>query len=253
MKLAVRVLALAFMLMISTGVMADEVDAVLQWQRSVPLSTPVSGVVVKVNGQVGERIEKGQVLIQLDDRARRARVDALKAQLRRAENHRDELEREYERTQELYDRTLIADHDLEMARIQADDGIAQYQTARAGLVQAQMDLEYSTVRAPFNGWITQRNVEEGQTVVSELQAEPLMVLVDAYKMVARMHVNSEALSGLAIGHKASVMVGKNTHSGKVNFIGMNPVKDVKDQYVVTVEFNVGKQLYRAGQVARVSF
>ena len=253
MNSAIRALALIFMLMISTVVMAQEADAVLQWQRSVPLSTPVSGVVVKVNGQVGERVKKEQVLIQLDDRARRARVDALTAELKKAENHRDESEREYERTQELYDRTLIADHDLEMAKIQFDDGVAQYQTAKANLVQAQMDLEYSTVSAPFDGWITKRNVEAGQTVVSELQAEPLMVLVDARNMVARMQVKGEALSKLVIGHKASVMVGKNTHSGKVSFIGMSPVSGTTDQYTVDVEFNVGKQMYRAGQAATVSF
>lgn len=254
MNSAIRLLTLMMMLMMTSIVaLAEEVDAVLHWQRSVPLSAPVSGVVVKVNGQVGERVTKGQVLIQLDDRARRAKVDALIAELKRAENNRDESEREYERTQELYDRTLIADHDLEMARIQADDGIAQYQSAKAGLVKAQMDLEYSTVRAPFNGWITQRNVEAGQTVVSELQAEPLMILVDAYQMVARLQATSEVLSTLVIGHKAVVKVGKNTHSGRVSFIGMSPVKGTTDQYTIDVEFNVGKQLYRSGQVARVSF
>lgn len=250
MNSAIRLLLL---MMVSAVVLADEVDAVLHWQRSVPLSTPVSGVVVKVDGQVGERVTKGQILFQLDDRARRAKMDASIADLKRAENNRDELEREYERTLELYDRTLIADHDLEMARIKADDGIAQYQTAKAGLTQVKMELEYSTIRAPFDGWVTQRNVEVGQTVVSELQAEPLMVIVDARKMVARLQVKNETLSKLDIGHTASVMVGKNTHSGKVNFIGMNPVSGTTDQYTVDIEFNVGKQLYRAGQAARVSF
>lgn len=252
MNSAIRLLTLMLVL-ISSYALADEMDAVLYWQRSVPLSTPVSGVVIKVNGQVGERVNKGQVLVQLDDRARLARVGALKAELKRAENNRDESGREYERTQELYDRTLIADHDLELARIQADDGIAKFETAKANLVQAQMDLEYSAIRAPFDGLIIQRNVEAGQTVVSELQAEPLMVLVDARQMVARLQVKGEALSNLSIGQKATVVLGKNSHSGKVNHIGINPVSGTTDQYAVDIEFNVGKQEYRAGQKARVSF
>ncbi|WP_455218163.1 efflux RND transporter periplasmic adaptor subunit [Kaarinaea lacus] len=253
MNAAIRLLALTGVLMLSTAVSAEEADAVLQWHRSVPLSTPVSGVITRVNGQVGERVEKDQVLIQLDDRARRARVDALTAALKRAENNRDESGRELERNQELYDRTLIAEHDLEMAKIQADDGIAQYQIVKADLVQAKMDLEYSTISAPFDGWIAQRHVEPGQTVVSDLQAEPLMVVVDAHQMVARLQVKAAALSKLAIGHKASVKVGENTHSGRVSFIGMAPVNGTADQYVIDVEFNVGKQSYRAGQAARVSF
>ncbi|WP_455198488.1 efflux RND transporter periplasmic adaptor subunit [Kaarinaea lacus] len=253
MNVATRLLTLSGILMMSAAVSADEMDAVLQWQRSVPLSTPVSGLVVKVNGRVGERVNKGQVLIQLDDRARRARVDALTAALKRAENNRDESGRELERNQELYDRTLIADHDLEMAKIQADDGIAQYEIVKADLVQAKLDLEYSTVSAPFDGWIAQRHVEPGQTVVSELQAEPLMVVVDAHQMVARLQVKGDVLSKLAIGREASVKVDKNTHSGRVSFIGMAPVNGTTDQYLVDIEFNVGKQAYRAGQAARVSF
>lgn len=252
MNSAIRLLVLV-VIFASSFASADEVDAVLQWQRSVPLSTSVSGVIIKVDGKVGERVKKGQVLFQLDNRARSAQVEALKALLKRAENNRDESQREYERTQELYDRTLISNHELEMARIQADDGNAQYQTAKANLVQAQMDLEYSTVRAPFDGWITERHVEVGQTIVSDLQAEPLIVLVDAHRMVARVQVIAKDLAGLAIGKEASVVVNKNSHSGRVTFIGMTPVSGTKDQYAVDIEFNVGSQSYRAGQAARVSF
>lgn len=254
MNAAIRLLAMMFMLlMTSSFVWADEVDAVLQWQRSVPLSTPISGVVIKVDGQVGERVKKGQVLFKLDDRARRAQVDALKAELKRAENNRDETEREFERTQELYDRTLISDHDLEIAKIQADDGVAQYQTAKASLVQAQIDLEYSSVRAPFSGWIAQRNVEVGQTVVSELQAEPLMVLVDATRMVARTKLTGSHISRLSIGQKAKVVVDNNTYSGQINFIGMKPAEGTTDQYTIDVVFEVGDKMFRAGRTVKVIF
>lgn len=252
MNLATRLLAL-ILILLSSFALAEEQDAVLYWHHSVPLSTPVSGVIVKVDAQVGESVKKGQLLFQLDDRARSAQVEALKAELKRAENNRDESQREYERTQELYDRTLIANHDLELARIQADDGAAQFETAKANLVQAQMDLEYSTIRAPFDARVTQRHVEVGQTIVSELQAEPLMILVDAHRMVARVKMKAADMSGLAIGQKANVIVDKNSHSGKITFMGMTPLSGTTDQYAVDVEFNVGSQSYREGQPARVNF
>jgi len=245
-------MALGFVLL-SSSVLAEELDAVLYWHRTVPLSTPISGVVVKVDAQAGENVKKGQLLFQLDDRAKSAQVNALKAQLKQAANNRDEWQKELERTQELYDRTLIADHDLQLAKIQADDGVAKYQTAKANLVQAQMDLEYSTIRAPFDGWVIQRNVEVGQTIVSEVQVEPLMILVEAHRMVARVKMKAKDMSGLDIGQNASVRVDKNTHSGKISFKGISPLSGTTDQYAVDVEFNIGSQSYREGQSAKVSF
>jgi len=230
---------------------AEEMEAVLQWQRTVPMSTPVSGVVIKVDAQVGRRVEKGHVLLKLDDRARRAQVVALQAKVKSAENNRDESRREMERTQELYDRTLIADHELELAKIQRDEATAQHQEAKATLMQAEMDLQYSTVRAPFTAWVTQRNVEVGQTIISELQAPPLVVLVDAVRMVARVQVSIDTLSKLRIGQKVKVTVSGENFQGKINHIALSPNQGSTDQYAVDVSFEVGDKIYRAGQSAEV--
>jgi multidrug efflux system membrane fusion protein len=234
-------------------IFAQERDAVLQWQHMVPLSTPVSGVVVKVNVKPGSRVEKGQALLQLDERARQAKVKALEADLKRAENNRDEAQRDLERTQDLFDRTLIAQHELQLAKIQNDDGKAQYEIAKSKLLKARMDLEYSTVRAPFNGWVVQRNVEVGQTVVSELQAEPLIKMVEAGKMLARVQVSSADLAKMNIGHKASVKVGVAIYNGAIYQTGLVPVAGTTDKYYVDVAIDVGNKLYRAGQAAKVKF
>jgi RND family efflux transporter MFP subunit len=245
------ILAVAGMVF-SSVLFADE-SAVLQWQRTVSMSTPVSGVVVKVEAQVGARVDKGQVLLKLDDRARLARVNALQAKLKSAKNNRDESIREMERTQELYDRTLISEHELQLAKIQRDEGEAQYRDALAILSQAEMDLQYSTVRAPFSAWVTRRNVEVGQTIVSELQAEPLVILVEAGHMIARAQVSGSGLSDLNIGKEAQVIIGKKVYQGKIYHIGLSPTQGTTDQYAVDVSFEVGDKTYRAGQPAEVRF
>ncbi len=252
-KPLVLFLVITASIVFSSFLLADQSDAVLQWQRTVPLSTPVSGVVVEVNAQVGARVDKGRVLLRLDDRARRAEVNASQAKLTSAKNNRDESMRELERTQELYDRTLISEHELQLANIQRDEGEAQYQSALAALAKAEMDLQYSTVRAPFSAWVTQRNVEIGQTIISELQAEPLVVLVDAKTMVARAQVSGDDLSSLRIGNKAQVVIGKKIHQGNISHISLSPKQGTSDQYVVDVSFEVGDKTYRAGQSAEVRF
>ena len=249
----VQFMLAAASIIFSSMLLADEVDAVLKWQRTVPMTTPVSGVVVEVDAQVGKRVEKGQVILRVDDRARRARVDALQAKLKSSGRNHDESEREMERTQELYDRTLISDHELELAKIQRNESEAQYQNTLADLTQAKMDLQYSTVRAPFSAWVTKRNVEIGQTIISELQADPLVVLVDADYMVARVQVSVNKLSSLRIGQKAKVIVGKKSYQGKISHIALSPEKETTDQYAVDVSFEVGDKIFRAGQPAKVRF
>jgi RND family efflux transporter MFP subunit len=254
-----RIRAFSLIILSVTGIVfspqlfAQERDAVLQWQHMVPLSTPISGVVVKVNVKPGSHVEKGQALLQLDERARKEKVVALEADLKRAENNRDEARRELARTQDLYDRTLIAKHELQLAKIQSDDGQAQYEIAKSKLVKARMDLEYSTVRAPFNGWVVQRNVEVGQTVVSELQAAPLIVMVEEGRMLARFQVSSAELAKMNIGRKASVKVGNINYNGTIYQASLVPVTGTTDKYYVDVAIDVGDKLYRAGQAAKVAF
>lgn len=252
MSLALIIAAICFVVSTSV-VIAEEVDAVLHWQRTVSLGTPVSGMVVNVNVQAGDHVPQGHTLLQLDDRARVAQVAALEAESKRAMNNRDESQRELDRTQELFDRTLISQHELDVAKIQRDDGVAQYQTAKANLVKAKMDLEYSTVRAPFAGWVVQRNAEVGQTVVSELQVEPLVVLVGSGNMVARSQMPAKKLVDLKLGQKASVTLGESTFQGKISRIGLVPVEGTTNQYEVDVAFDVGAKFYRAGQVVKVNF
>jgi RND family efflux transporter MFP subunit len=232
---------------------AAELDAELHWARKVIMSTPVSGVVSAVRVQVGEHVTKGQVLVQLDDRLLRANVVAQKAELKRALNDRDESQRELERTQELYDMTSLSDHDLKLAVIARDANEAAYQTTQAALLQVELELEYSAVRAPFNAWIISRQVEVGQTVISEQQAVPLVVLAEAGWMMARAKVSAVRAAKLKPGSKVSITVNGKNYSGKILSIAMEPKSTAADEYDVDSVFETGKNILRAGQSAKVNF
>lgn len=253
MKAQTRLLISLLLMVFATPLLAAEYDARLHWERKVSLSTPVSGVVVAVNAAVGDRVKQGTVLVQLDDRARRARVTALQAELKRAQNNRDEAERELERTQELFDRTVLAEHDLQMAVIQRDAAVADLHSTEAALTQAELELEYSAVRAPFDGHVVRRQVESGQTVVSELQSVPLLEVADTSVMLARAMLGADQLRGVKQGSAAKVVVAGNTFQGKVVHIDLEPREGAKDQYAVDVRFATNGQLLRVGQAARVTF
>lgn len=248
-----RTLTVTGILLLSLPTFAQEVDATLQWVRTVPLSTAVSGVVDRVNVNKGERVRDGQVLMNLVSDTFQAEVLAQKAMLKKSENNNNEAQRELQRTQELYDRTLLSDHDLQLAKIQDDAATAELQTARAMLVKTEQDYYYSVVRAPFDAWIVQRNVQPGQVVIVNLQASPLLVLAEAGRMLARSVVKGGTVSGIRPGQKASVTVAGKNYTGKISFVAMQPVKPDADEYAVEVVFSTGKSVLRVGQSARVKF
>ncbi len=231
---------------------AAGLDAKLHWVRKVVMSTPISGVVSSVKVQVGEYVMKGQVLVQLDNRLLSANVVAQKAELKQALNSRDEAQHELGRTQALYDMTSLSDHDLKLAIIDRDAQEAGYQEARAALLQAELDLEYSAVRAPFNAWVINRQVEVGQTVVSRQSVVPLVVLAEAGRMVARAKVSAAKAEKLRKGRDVGVTIDGKTYKGKILSIAMEPELKASDKYSVDSVFETGDKIFRAGQPAKVN-
>lgn len=237
---------------------AEELDATLLWGNKLPLGTPVSGVVKTVNVMAGDFAMQGSVLLSLDDRVFRANVAARSAELKGAENDSNEAVRELERTQELYDRTLISEHEREMVVIQRDTAIAKYQTAQASLAKAEWELDHTQLKAPFDAWVLNREVAVGQTIVSRLQSTPLLELVEAGLMLARTQVSAQRLSNLRKGGKAMVTVAGKQYPGKIQHIALAASSTVKPSvdsvhYAVDVVFDSGKTLLRAGLSAKVNF
>ena len=132
---------------------AAEYPAVLAWKQRVVLSTPVSGVVTSVPAVAGERVKEGQVLVQLDKRPFESALRKAEAQAHKYRLNREEAKRELQRTRELYERTVISVHDLQVGEIAFASADADYASARAELEAAQLHLGYATVQAPFAGLV----------------------------------------------------------------------------------------------------
>lgn len=235
------------LLLLSTPLSAADYDARLQWERRVELSTPVRGVISEVPAQAGQRVEAGGVLVRLDDRGFRAAVSEARSRLKSLEAVRAEARRERDRAEELYDRTVLSDHELQIAINEAKKAEADYAAARAALVQARLNLEYSAIRAPFNALVIDVQAEQGQTVLSDLQPTTLVTVAAADSMIARAALTEQQVESLQVGQSATVRLGERRHSGKIKSIGLEPVGDGK--YPIAVSFALDQQRYRVGQAA----
>lgn len=188
----------------------------------VKINSQVSARIERLNVVEGERVERDQVLVELDPtlyrarvngaeatlRSQRANAEAAQAQLRQAEDvlrTQEELaERGLGREQELRD--ARNNHDGALARLKAAE--AQVNQAEANLEQAQDDLARTIIRAPMDGIVTALAVEEGEMVLGTQMAmgTQLMAVSDLAAMEVQAEVDETDVVAVGVGQKAEVEV-----------------------------------------------
>lgn len=204
-------------------VFAADVPAVVDWSQRVELGTRVSGVVTEVLVRPGQSVRKGDPMLALDKRGFATQVSRRVAEHRHAKSRLIEAQREDERAQELYDRTVLSDFDRNQATVALQAEQAATERARAALVEARLDLEHSVVRAPFDGIVLAVNAAPGQSVISELQSQPLVTVADDRHLRARGQVDAAQAAQLQPDMPLSATLRGQTLQAKVIYVGYEPV------------------------------
>ena len=218
---------------------AADVNGELVWADRVTLSVPVSGIVAQVSVRPGEAVAAGQSLLTLDAREVQARVAHANSAVKKLELHRAEATREWERAQELFDRTVLSERELQLAEIGLNDADAAYQAAQAERVAAAVALECHSLKAPFAAWVLAVPVTPGQAVINAQQAVPLVTLAARELMRARANVDAAQTVALKADTSATVRVGEQRFDARIVHIGLEPLGSERPaQYPVEVEFTV---------------
>jgi RND family efflux transporter MFP subunit len=147
-------------------------------RRQATVSAKITGKVTEVLIEEGMRVEEGAVLARLDDTEARAQLALAQAQLGAAQSQQGEIralleqaERDYVRSQELYDRQLIASQALDAARAQRGTLQArlaaneqQVRVARESVAVARVALDNTVIRAPFSGVVVAKSAQPGEMI-----------------------------------------------------------------------------------------
>jgi multidrug efflux system membrane fusion protein len=230
---------------------AAEYESTLTWHRKARLSTPVPGVVTKVTAQVGQIVKSGDVLMKLDDKVYKAEVNKNKAKVNYLQRLYKEAKRELQRNVELHEQTVLSDHELELANIAYANAKAAYSAAGSELIEAKYNLKYSVLRAPFDGVVVKRNVEIGEIIINRQYAEILFELAESTRMVAQILVSTEGIKALKLGQSANIVIGQKRYTGKIQYLGMQPIAGKSSVYPVRVMFDTNGIGFRDGQSAKV--
>jgi len=159
-------------------------DGVVEAVNQATLSAQTSGRVVELPYDVDDYVPAGAVVVRFTDVEQQSAQRRAQAQVAAAEAAFKDAEAEFKRVSEIYERKLVARAQLDQATARRDAARASLEAARAAQREAAEQTDYTVVRAPYSGIVTQRHVQVGESVrpgqplISGLSLEKLRVRVD---------------------------------------------------------------------------
>jgi RND family efflux transporter MFP subunit len=147
-------------------------------RRQATVSAQIVGTLSEVLIEEGDHVRKGQVLAKLEDNAYRAGLDAARAaaaaaqaQVAQAQVQLTQARKDADRMHTLAVRGLVSTQAAEQARTAAATAAAQLETSRkqaavaqAQAAEAQVSFDYTVVRAPFDGVVTDKTAQVGEII-----------------------------------------------------------------------------------------
>jgi RND family efflux transporter MFP subunit len=190
------------------------------------IEQPVSAVYVKL----GDLVQPGQVLIEMEHKVMKAVVDQARSNLNKAETDLDYSKLNYRRFSNLYGQRLVAKVELEAADEKVKQAEYQYATAVQGMAKAAQDLNYTTVKSPIGGIVLERPINLTETPKRDDLLVSLGVIDNIY-MLAK--VAEEKVSYVQPGMNAEVLFDSFPNEPfKGNIVKIDPNTDPKTRTFV---------------------
>ena len=192
----------------------------------------VSGIVRMLAVRVGDRVSKGQLLAELDDRELIARHNEARAALKLAEANLAFASAELVRKQALAMVGLLARNDLDLATNAAAVAEQEVGRAQATLDYAATQLTYARVEAPIDGVVSSVSTQEGETVAASFSTPTFVTLLDLNRLEVWAYVDETDIGRVRIGQPAAFTVdtyGSDAFDGRVTEI--YPQAEVRDNVV----------------------
>lgn len=208
----------------------------LRAQREIQILSQEEGRIVALPRYAGDKVRRGELLLQLDDAL-------LTAELRKSEAQRRQMALDVGRLERLSRDQLVSEDELARARTALDIAQADEQLLRTR-------LGHTRITAPFAGVISQRLAEPGDVVQS---FSHVLTLTDLTSLLTTATVSELLLPSLAVGDGVTLQIdalGEQQHPGKI--LRIHPAIDAATrQGVVEVALEPVPAGARPGQLCRV--
>ncbi|MDI3534948.1 MAG: HlyD family secretion protein [Thermosediminibacterales bacterium] len=248
----------------------DDFFAVLSPKNEVTITAKAGGDITAVKKELGDRVEKGEILIELEKQAALAQLKqaeaglaAAKANLKALEGSNllsqlNQAEANYNRMKELFEAGAVSKQQLEAAEVQYnsvktgyDAALAQVKQAEAAVELARTNYDNTVIESPISGWVSMVNAKVGQVAAP---GSPLMRVVDIDTLTAEISIPESIINNIEVGQVVKVEIdalGGRVFKGILKSI--SPSADpMTHSFIAEVEVENPGRVIKGGMFAKVS-
>lgn len=225
-------------------------DGAIEAANQSTVSAQTGGRVAELPFDVGDYVPKDAVIVALRGKEPQARQQQALAAVREARAALEESELYYRRAKTLFEQGALSQSDMDRVAANYEKAGAHFESARAAAVEAEAQLDYTTVRAPYAGVVTARHVEIGEAVypgtklMTGIALENLRVAVD----VPQRQI--EALRA----HRRARVIFPDGRSVEATALTIFPFADPRTHTVkVRVNLPDGAQAVYPGMLVKIAF
>jgi membrane fusion protein (multidrug efflux system) len=213
-----------------------ETTTTLEAEREVDVICRTNGLVNQILVEEGDHVKNGSLLLKIDDREAKA---AFKSSLATYEERKSQ----WERAQETFEKNIVSKETHDQARFNYEKSEADFDTSK-------LQLAYTEIRAPFEGVITKRFVENGGMLSP---GQKVFTIVDTVPLLARIYLPEREIAKVKVGQTAELKLDAlpdQSFQAKIKMI--NPVVDpTSGTFKVTLEVTSGNNILRPGMFTSV--
>ena len=197
----------------------------------VDVGTQVTGIIDKLYADYNTVVTKGQLIAEIEKTLLQSDLTSAEANV---ESERLTYEYNlvnYNRDKALHDKQLISDYEFQTSKKELEVSKTAYDKAKADKVRAAKNLNYAEIYSPIDGIVISREVEVGQTVVSNMNVANLYTIADLDNMQVIGNVDEADIGQVKVGQAVTFSVdaySDELFEGHVTQVRLNP----------TVESNV---------------
>jgi len=194
----------------------------LAHEEEVMLSSEVIGKVAGLMIEEGDAVKIGDLVLQVDDKNFLAGLEQSEAVVRmntidieRQEVRIKNLERQFERSKSLYERSLIGEQEYESLLNQLDLARIDFLSSKEGLVQAEAQLDQvldnlskTQIISPIDGVVTSLDIKVGETAIASstnIPGSSLMTIANPASIYTEVLVDEADIANIEVGQRAEIV------------------------------------------------
>jgi len=226
--------------------------------RTVQVGTQVSGQISAIYVDFNSKVKKGQLIARIDPTLQQQAVADAQAGVERAQATLAQTKAEYDRNKLLHDQKIVTDPEFNTAQLNYQLAKANATSAQIALDKARQNLSYTSIYAPIDGIVVERDMDVGQTVAASLSAPQLFVIAkDLSQMQILATVDESDIGQIKADQPVSFTVQaypSRTFTGTVSQVRINSttVNNVVNYTAVVAVANPDGKLL-PGMTATVKF